>query len=219
MLLICCVPFLLDAVLGECVDQIGDTKLHPPTKRIKWESHGTRLDGYGHNGDYSHYEADVLTPLNMKGQGPLWLPNEIRAEVGGLRVAKNDKWNSPTGYHFHNFFMSGEEVRFKYRTYGHPDPVALKKPLRDLHGAGETTNLLLAITCAEGNHIKEFSKKASFVKAERSFESIPGNAKPIYYLNKEARLARHSVWQDIVRKDEEKYGNEGDEEASNQDDE
>eukprot|EP00984_Skeletonema_dohrnii_P033766 scaffold31410_cov72-Skeletonema_dohrnii-CCMP3373.AAC.2 len=28
----------------------------------------------------------------------------------------------------------------------------------------------------------------------------------IYYLNKEARQARHSLWQDIVRRDEEAYG-------------
>jgi hypothetical protein len=194
LLLICCVPFLLDAVLGECVDQIGDTKLHPPTKRNKWESHGTRLDGYGHNGDYSSYETDILTPLNIKGQGPLWIPNEIRVEVGGMAVLKKDEWNSPTGYHFHNFFMSGEEVRFKYLTYGHPDPAALKKPLRDLHGDGD---LMLAVTCAEGNHTE---------KAEHSFESIPGRAKPIYYLNEVARSARHSAWQDIVRKDIEKYG-------------
>jgi len=70
-----------DAVLGECVDQIGDTKLHPPTKRSKWDSHGTRLDGYGKNGNYTRYETDVLTPLSITGQYPLWLSNEIRVEV------------------------------------------------------------------------------------------------------------------------------------------
>jgi len=178
-----------DAVLGECVDQIGDTKLHPPTKRNKWESHGVRLNGYGNYGNYSRYEADVLKPLNMTGQYPLWLPDEIRIEVGGALFQKEDEWKSPTGYHFHNFFMSGEEVRYKYLTYGHPDGKAFEKPLRDLHG-----DLLLAVTCAEGNHTE---------KAERSFESLPGTSKPIYYLNQEARRARHSIWQDIVRKDAE----------------
>jgi hypothetical protein len=91
----------------ECVDQIGDTKLHPPTKRVKWESHGSRLDGYGHLKNYSKYESEVLADLNMKGQGPLWLPHEIRVEAGGEMIWKNDGWNSPTGYHFHNFFHVG----------------------------------------------------------------------------------------------------------------
>ncbi|KAL7425495.1 hypothetical protein ACHAXM_000041, partial [Skeletonema potamos] len=181
-----------DAMIGECVDHIGDTKLHPPTKRDRWDSHGTRLDGYGHEEDYSEYDAEVLADLNMKGQGPLWLPHEFRVEEGGEQISKNDEWYSPTAYHFHNFFMSVEEIRFKYSTYGHADSRALELPLRDIHDAGD---LLLAVTCAEGNHTE---------KAERSFDSIPGTAKPIYYLNEEARRARHKLWQDIVSKDEEK---------------
>eukprot|EP00986_Skeletonema_menzelii_P005034 scaffold1778_cov135-Skeletonema_menzelii.AAC.3 len=185
-----------DAILGECVDQIGDTKLHPPTKREMWESHGDRLEGYGHFEDYSKYDANVLAGLddNMEGQGPLWLPHEFRVEAGGEDAMKNDEWKSPSAYHFHNFFMSGEEVRFKYSTYGHANENALVKSLRHIHDAGD---LMLAVMCALGNHTEN---------TESGFESIPGTARPIYYLNKEARLARHSLWQDVVRKDEEKYG-------------
>jgi hypothetical protein len=178
-------------MLGECVDQIGDTKLHPPTRRDSWESHGKRLDGYGRRRNYTNYDAEVLAALNMTGQGPLWLPHEFRAEEGGTQISKNDEWKSPTAYHLHNFFMSGEEIRFKYSTYGHPDSKALVKPLRHIHD-----DLMLAVTCAEGNHTE---------KAEHSFDSIPGTVRPIYYLNEEARRARHSLWQDIVRKDAEKY--------------
>lgn len=184
---------------GECVDQIGDPKLHPPTKRNYWESHGNRLDGYGRNDNYSEYEDNVLAGLeNMKGQGPLWLPHEIRSEVGGVQVSKKDDFRSPTAYHFHNFFTSGEEIRFKYSTYGHADKKALVKSLSEI----APEDLYLAVMCALGNHTKDTSN---------SFESISGTSRPIYYLNEEARLARHSKWQDIVRKDEEKYGqtNEG----------
>jgi len=174
-----------DAILGECVDQIGDAKLHPPTNRNKW-SH--REPGYGHGGNYSQYEAYVSTPLNMKGQYPLWNPHEIRAEVGGKVISKKDEWRSPTAYHFHNYFMSTEEIRFKYSTYGHNDTkAALEKPLWNLN-----RDLELAVTCAAGIHTE---------KAEINFESMPGRAKPIYYLNEEARRARHVVWQDIVMKD------------------
>jgi len=182
-----------DAILGECVDQIGDTRLHPLTKRERWESHGKRLNGYGYREDYSFYDAKVLAGLNMEGQGPLWLPHEIRAEQGGERVSKKDKWNSPTGYHFHNFFMSGEEIRFKYSTYGHADPYARVKSLRDFD-----SKLMMAVMCALGNHTE---------KTESSFDSISGTSRPIYYLNKEARQARHNLWQDIVRRDEEKLAN------------
>ena len=49
---LCCAHFISsDAIIGECVDQIGDTKLHPPTKRNNWGSHGTRKSGYGHHED------------------------------------------------------------------------------------------------------------------------------------------------------------------------
>ena len=186
--------YVSDAMIGECVDQIGDIEAHPPTKRDRWGSHGWRLDGYGHNRNYSAYKAEVLRPLNMKGQGPLWLPFEFREEQGGHQISKRDKWNSPTAYHFHNFFMSDEVVRFKYSTYGHPDPKAQDKSLRDLH-----EDVMLAVECAHGNH-------TSTQKREKSFRSIKGSARPIYYMNEEARRARHNVWQDIVREDEAKYG-------------
>ena len=187
------VLYFSDAILGECVDLIGDTRVHPLTKREMWESHGPRLNGYGHFGDYSKYEADVLVPLKLQEQYPLWFPDEFRVEVGGAMISKKDEWNSPTGYHFHNFFMSSEEIRFKYSTYSHADPKALEKPLRDIHSDGD---LMLAVKCAHGNHTDN---------TESSFESISVSARPIYYLNEEARRARHSVWQDIVRKEEEKY--------------
>jgi hypothetical protein len=151
------------------------------------------LNGYGYREDYSFYDAKVLAGLNMEGQGPLWLPHEIRAEQGGERVSKKDKWNSPTGYHFHNFFMSGEEIRFKYSTYGHADPYARVKSLRDFD-----SKLMMAVMCALGNHTEN---------TESSFESISGTSRPIYYLNEEARQARHNLWQDIVRRDEEKLAN------------
>mmetsp|Transcript_3032 Transcript_3032/g.5123 ORF Transcript_3032/g.5123 Transcript_3032/m.5123 type:complete len:548 (-) Transcript_3032:110-1753(-) len=181
-----------DAMLGECVDQIGDTELHPPTKRVYLGSHGSRKDFYGHDNEFSFYDSNILVDLNMKGQGPLWFPHDIRQEnFMGKSVTKKDMWKSPTGYHFHNFFESGEEIRFKYATYGHADSKALGQPrLRGVHRA-----LDMAVNCALGKHTK---------KAEISFESIPSSSRPIYYLNEEARKARHSVWQDIVRRDEEK---------------
>ena len=183
--------------MGECVEQIGDTKLHPPTKRDWFGSHGRRKDFWGHNNEFSSYDANVLAELNMTGKGPLWLPHDFRREAWmGQAVTKKDEWKSPTGYHFHNFFMSGEEIRFKYATYGHANSKARKNSLRHIHDGGDLEgDLEMAVMCAFGNHTK---------KTERNFESIGGTSRPIYYLNEEARRARHNLWQDIVRKDEEK---------------
>ncbi len=52
-----------DAILGECVDQVGDSLLHPPGKREYEERHGMRLDGYG-RGDYSKYVAEGMGSNN-----------------------------------------------------------------------------------------------------------------------------------------------------------
>ncbi len=183
----------LDAILGECVEEIGDTKLHPPTKRVYLESHGKRKDLYGHDNEFTFYDSHILEDLKMEGHGPLWQPIDIRRENWmGKTVWKQDKWKSPTGYHFHNFFESFEEIEFKYTTYGHPKKEALGQPLGFIH-----EDLYMGVRCAHGKHSK---------KAEISFESIPSTSRPIYYLNEEVRQARHSLWQDIVRKDDEKHG-------------
>ena len=115
----------------------------------------------------------------------LWNP---KPEVGGVRVTKKDDCKSPSAYHFHDFLMSGEEIRFKYSTFGHADEKAYEKSLRhisarDLPNAG--------CLCALSNHTKE---------SESSFESILGTSRSIYYLNEEVLHARHSVWQDIVKR-------------------
>jgi hypothetical protein len=55
-----------DAILGECVDQVGDPLLHPPGKREHEERHGMRLDGYGRNGDYSKYMWQKVWGLTIR---------------------------------------------------------------------------------------------------------------------------------------------------------
>ena len=185
-----------DAVIGECVDQIGDAAIHPPTKHELFESHGARNESWGYRGEYSLYEIQVLSKLNLKlNQGPLFLPHEIRMQpYAGVRVARNDRWKSPTGFHFHNFFMSANEIRFKYSTYGHVDRAARYQSLRDI----DSVDLTLAVQCALGNHTE---------LTEKSFDRIQGISRPIYYLNEEVRQARHKSWQDIVTEDEENYRN------------
>ena len=129
-----------DTVLGECVDLIGNTTLHPSALR-EWSKndknvaasagliqaqsskHGSRLRGHGKGGNYSLHEAD--------GRYPLWTAEDIRTESGGRQFVMKD--NSPTGYHFHNFFTSAHEIHFKYFSYGHASKKAMSIPLWDMY--------------------------------------------------------------------------------------
>ena len=170
-----------DAVLGECLDQVGDATLHPPTKREWEENHGSRLDGYGGGGDYSLYHADWYD----QGSYPLWLATDLRMEIGGTMVSGKD--GSPTGYHFHNFFQSAKEIHVKYHTYGHAYDGAMDMPIWELH-----EDLALGVDCAHGKGGNSLD-----------FDKVGSSILPIYYLNENVRKARHRKWQEIVKDDEE----------------
>ena len=94
-----------DAILGECVDQIGNITMHPPTKR-DWPKEqdvtndtiyfGWRLPGYGRTNDYSKYLADHQSFESEYGHKPypLYYATDIRMEPG-KRILLNRRL--PTG--------------------------------------------------------------------------------------------------------------------------
>jgi hypothetical protein len=85
---------------------------------------------------------------------------------------------SPTGYHFHSFFMRSDEVRNKYATYGHAQgELAFKIPLWAL-----SEDIQLGFDCA----------------IEENSLIIPLN-----YANDDVRTKRHQHWQNIMRSEEE----------------
>jgi hypothetical protein len=126
-----------NAVIGACVDQIGDSDLHPVairewtkgdknesgTNSIKLKSsHGCRQKGYGQGGNYS------LANYSITGNYPLWSGEDIRTAWGEVKVASR----SPTAYHFHNFFDSANDIHFKYHTYGHSVREAMDTPIWEM---------------------------------------------------------------------------------------
>mmetsp|Transcript_29206 Transcript_29206/g.62102 ORF Transcript_29206/g.62102 Transcript_29206/m.62102 type:complete len:511 (+) Transcript_29206:50-1582(+) len=183
-----------DAILGACIDLIGNSTLHPPTMR-KWSpdrnernitkriksSHGSRLRGYGGARDYSLYES-----VYKAGQYPLWSAGDFRDAEGGEMITKQD--GSGTAYHFHNFFTNASQIHWKYYTYGHAIHNAMDKPIWELH-----EDLELGVKCAKGENGR---------KPVDSFDTAPGNVRPIYYLNEEVRKTKHLAWQNIVREEE-----------------
>ncbi|KAL3757822.1 hypothetical protein ACHAWU_006130 [Discostella pseudostelligera] len=178
-----------DAILGECVENVGDSSLHPSTKREYKDHHGMRIHGYGKSEDFVnnftlYWAENGLDPAN--GTYPLWTEADMKMESLGVQPTMKD--GSPTGYHFHNYFNSAEAIHVKYHTYGHAAHDAMEKPIWELH-----EDLQLAVDCANGvgNDALDFSNTDSSVL-------------PIYYRNDEVRSKRHELWQSIV-KEEEKY--------------
>lgn len=124
--------FRPDAMLGECVDSIGNRTLHPPTRR-EWSinnltnttdydsdltQHGYRLQGYGGDNRYDKYHFD--NPFNLEQgelQYPLWHADDFRHQAGGDMYKKRD--GSTTSFHLHNFFPDADTIHKKYHTYGH----------------------------------------------------------------------------------------------------
>ena len=176
-----------DAILGECVDQIGDVSLHPPTKR-EWKNvHGNQIAGYGENLDYSSYDSDNLG--SGTGNYPLWFATDIRLQPG-TEVAGKD--GSATGYHFHNYFESAKEIHWKYLTYGHAHGSGGDRPIWEVH-----QDIELGVQCARG--VKN-DNWIDFTMGENGSSNMP-----IYYLNEKVRNAKHRHWQDIVQEDGEYF--------------
>ncbi|KAL3811360.1 hypothetical protein ACHAXA_000776 [Cyclostephanos tholiformis] len=176
-----------DALLGKCIEHTGNLSLHPPTKRQYAGKHGLRLHGYGADGeDYSNYVAEGLGPENTY---PLWHGTDMRLGNGGNMYGGAD--GSPTGYHFHNFFMSADEVRYKYATYGHANSGAKYLPVWEV-----SPDVKMAVDCAHG------------VRDEAlDFNGTGSSVLPIYYLNDEVRNKRHQLWLQIVKAEEEHWSN------------
>jgi hypothetical protein len=110
-----------DAIIGECIDGIGNSTKHRPAKRDYYNSnsdgggdhHGSRRKGYGFEGNYSTYFSDqqqlkLNNNISLTEDGPmyypLWQAVDFRVGVGGKMVGSKSDPSIPTGYHFHNFF-------------------------------------------------------------------------------------------------------------------
>jgi len=171
-----------DAMLGECIEQVGSLSLHPPTKREWNDRHGQRKEGYGKNFNYSLY---IIEGLGFNNTYPLWAASDVRENSGGNMANMAD--GSPTGYHFHNFYESYEDICFKYRTYGHANKHAMTIPL-----GGLSNDLRRAVNCAKGVGNESLN-----------FDNSGSSVLPIYFTNEEFRNKRHQLWQSIVVDEEE----------------
>jgi hypothetical protein len=112
-----------DMIIGKCVDYIGDAVKHKPPARVYMNVHGWRPEGY-----YDLKSIGSYPMMPNTTDFPLWNAADFRITPGGKQPGVGH-----TGYHFHNFFTSFDQIRLKYETYGHPVQGARDMALGNLH--------------------------------------------------------------------------------------
>lgn len=170
---------------GHCLEGIGDL-IHKPPPR---EGRGTRALGWNRE---TWNKTKPYTPSSNGGDFRLY---------GGVRnihvrMAEHlNKWESKRQYsthsafHFHNWFPDGKNVRFKYRTYGHPYKNAYDIPLEDIH-----EDLDFMVRCAWN---KPDPKASKYKRVRGGFENLDPFM-PIYFRDAEYRRRRHKLLHEII---------------------
>jgi hypothetical protein len=161
-----------NAVLGECVVNVGDSTLHPPVLR-----------------EFSKNESDLTKDQHglrmQQGSDSLWHGTDIRLLYAGGTYSMAD--GSATAYHFHNYFKNAEEIHLKYATYGHAKgDRAFNMPIWSL-----ADDIQVGVDCV--NNIGDRSL---------SFNNTGSSVLPIYYMNDINRNRRHEQWHSIVKGEE-----------------
>lgn len=69
---------------------------------------------------------------------PLWNAADFRRDQGGHEILFEQvdylRWGmGHTGYHFHNYFDTTDQLRNKYMTYGHPIPDVERMSVSEIH--------------------------------------------------------------------------------------
>jgi len=192
-----------DMIIGECIDTIGDRTIHLPLKREYANGTlGLRLHGHGK----LLQDYDNMTNITMY---PLWKPVDFRSAEGSdtsireyvLESNRKRRYSGHIAFHFHNAFDDFQELRHKYKTYGHPISKAFQMPLGELQ-----EDIDMAVKCVMNRTTTEAaaSKKMEYVRG--GFNNVLGR-KPILYENSpEYRSARNSEFKEMVIADEKKYG-------------
>lgn len=180
-----------DAVIGECLEGIGNATGRPKAVRDVNATLGKFFRAEGYQGGYEKAKHWKLFPLLNAADFRICDCGTVHDLIGDYKWEEVQKeTNQPlqyTGYHFHNFFGSAKQVRNKYATYGHPVWGAKELSLPDIHD-----NLKLAVKCA-------FGDPGDYVRG--GLKSIVGPV-PIAYAQDDSRPKKWvNLWKDIVQND------------------
>jgi hypothetical protein len=155
--------------------------------------------GYGFEGNYSTYFLDqqqlqLNNNSSLLKEGPLYYPLwqavDFRVGVGGKMIGSMTDPSIPTGYHFHNFFDTNYQIHVKYKTYGHSNENAMDLPMWEF-----SPELRYGVDCAKLGGDNDTAADALDFHLRM----------PVYYINNISRNARHQLWLNIVKEDEERF--------------
>jgi hypothetical protein len=98
-----------------------------------------------------------------------------------------------TGYHFHNYFETTQQLRKKYMTYGHPVKEAQNMSISEMH-----PDLDVMVDCVMGRSVTNNKHNVS------SVAEFEGRI-PIAYLLDGYSIARHIELEKILKEDERRH--------------
>ena len=119
-----------DMVLGHCIEGTGNLTA-PKQEQFSFHEIENCNDG---------------AKMNLSVAYPPFNGWDFRRRCGGRTVSnkESESYSPYSAFHFHIFFSDYHDLRFKYRTYGHPDPHEAEKEPEGLH-----KDLQLAVRCAK----------------------------------------------------------------------
>lgn len=182
-------------IIGECINWVGSSEIHPPAERQYKGIYGNRLKGYGARYDWSKWGRNDTYPLFNAA--------DFRRMNNGLSI-----WQS--GYHFEHFFDNTAHVRWsnKQKLMTRPlgtikdDLNKLVECVIDRPGNTDTSNLIPLPIKNIDYHDQNYAP-LEFLLKENSLYL------PIAFQSKAYVLARHKELRAIITKDEAKYGGNG----------
>jgi hypothetical protein len=172
------------------------------------------LRQYGErDAEYGAHDSDRY-PQHVKDSNryPLFSGRDIRQVHGSHDPLTNYKYMPGHGstaaygvaFHLHNWFNDLEATRNKYATYGHAwEPARTVK----LSRIQEDLDLIVRCTNGYGNDVnpKGYPYYEHGENLESWWKTFAGT-RPIYFMNDTYVQERHVLVQNMVKKDEAKYG-------------
>lgn len=195
---------------GHCIEGIGGDgggSKHKPAPRDPNRGFDDRLPGWGYL-DWN--ESNPYTPLVNGGdfRSP-GAKNTLGEELSFGTLVRHAFWDDPpiTAYHFHNFFVNANSLRFKYGTYGHPlrGNKARDGELKNLHG-----DLKMMVRCVvsknDGMKNDDDNGHHHPLPAPKhvlgGFDRLDPFFTPIYFRDESYRKTRHERVRAMVLRDE-----------------
>lgn len=208
-------------MIGECIEGIGNSTLHPKPERNNNRSYSWRTNEWTYHSYYSalHDRNNPPPPKTLPSNVhfPLFNAADFRRTPGGYFYG-NDNPPLYVGYHVHNFFDNVHVMRQKYLTYGHAQTDALVKPLGDLN---REVNLMVRCALNEKDDndamdgsvmnkykTKDDRRKHAILRRKGGLDFLKGanygyGAVPLAFEMQEYVDARHGEMVEMIRADEE----------------